>query len=61
MGGTTRDFARGSTLDRDGNILSTGAFTGTADFDPSGATLDLTSNGSDDIFVSKLDENGLVV
>jgi hypothetical protein len=61
LGGPTRDLARGSTLDRDGNILTTGAFTGTADFDPSGGTSNLVSNGSDDdIFVSKLDASGVL-
>jgi hypothetical protein len=33
-------------------------FQGTADFDPGAGTFHLTSSGSDDIFVSKLDSAG---
>jgi gliding motility-associated-like protein len=49
---------RGITLDGSGNVLTTGNFTGTADFDPSAATFNITSLGSEDIFLSKLDANG---
>jgi gliding motility-associated-like protein len=49
---------RGITLDGSGNVLTTGSFNGTADFDPGAATFNITSLGSEDIFLSKLDANG---
>jgi gliding motility-associated-like protein len=49
---------RGITLDGSGNVLTTGNFTGTADFDPGAGTFNITSLGSEDIFLSKLDANG---
>ncbi len=46
------------SVDRYGNIFSTGYFgTGAANFDP-GGTFQLTSKGSFDIFLSKLDASG---
>jgi hypothetical protein len=60
MGGTLEDVPGGTILDRSGNILITGAFAGTADFDPGAGTINFTSNGSSDVFVSKLDANGVL-
>ncbi|MCS3797844.1 SBBP repeat-containing protein [Niastella sp. OAS944] len=48
-------------LDARGNIYTTGFFSGTLDADPTGATVNLTSTGSDDIFITKLDTAGLYV
>lgn len=47
-------------IDRDplGNIYTTGAFTGTVDFDPGPGEFNLTSAGGSDIYVCKLDSNG---
>ena len=46
--------------DTDENMLMTGTFTGTIDFDPSNNVFNLTagSNGEDHIFILKLDANG---
>jgi hypothetical protein len=45
-------------LDKFGSIYSTGLFNGTIDTDPSSFTYYLTSNGTIDIFVCKLNSNG---
>ena len=46
-------------LDDAGNTYLTGRFQGTVDFDPSpGGTFNLTSQGSTDIFIQKLDSQG---
>jgi hypothetical protein len=44
-------------IDASNNIILTGEFVGTANFNPTG-TFNLTSNGDRDVFVVKLDENG---
>ena len=46
------------TVDNNGNVYTTGDFDGTGDFDPGPGVYNLTSAGSEDIFVSKLDVNG---
>ena len=46
------------TLDASANVYVTGSFTGTADFDQGAAITNLTSAGSTDIFVLKLDAAG---
>ncbi len=58
MGGTTLDISKGIKVDASGNVYTTGYFMGIADFDPSAATANLTSAGSTDIFISKLDASG---
>ncbi|MBK7338438.1 MAG: SBBP repeat-containing protein [Saprospirales bacterium] len=59
MGGTNNDWGLSLTLDGSGNVLVTGYFMGTADFDPSGATANLTgAGGSQDAFIAKYDASG---
>ncbi|WP_301928458.1 gliding motility-associated C-terminal domain-containing protein [Ferruginibacter sp.] len=58
MGGKSTDQAQSIKLDAQGNILTTGTFQGTADFDPGPGTFNLTATGALDIFISKLDANG---
>lgn len=55
-GGTDRGNA--ICLDSANNIYTTGLFLGTTDFDPNAGVVNLTSKGSLDIFVLKLDLSG---
>lgn len=64
MGGGGDDWGNSIALDANGNILTTGVFQATSDFDPSGSTANLTAIGANnvyDIFVSKLDGSGTYV
>jgi len=61
MGGVNIDVAYGIAVDGSNNVYTTGNFKGSCDFDPSAATYTLTSGGTDDIFVSKLDASGTFV
>ena len=58
MGGTASDYGLSITTDASNNVYATGRFSRTVDFDPSTSTANLTSVGSFDIFVLKLDKNG---
>lgn len=58
MGGTSLDYGNSIALDASGNVYTTGSFYGTVDFDPSASIYNLTSEGNDDAFVSKLDASG---
>lgn len=54
LGGTGGDIGNCVTVDASGNIITTGNFSGTADFDPYPAIYNLTSAGSTDLFLVKL-------
>lgn len=58
LGGTSHDNAISMALDSDDNILITGSFLGTADFDPGAASFNLTPIGTLDIFIAKLNSSG---
>lgn len=58
MGGTQDDMDFELTIDATGNVYTTGSFNASADFDPGAGTFSLTSNGSRDAFISKLDAAG---
>jgi hypothetical protein len=58
-GSTGTDAAYGIAFDSENNILVTGYFSGTVDFDPSqGGVNTQTAAGNEDMFVSKFDSNG---
>lgn len=57
-GGASADGVGPVEVDRWENIYTTGYFFGTADFDPSSATFNLSSQGSSDCFVHKVDSAG---
>lgn len=62
LGGAGTDSGAGIFVDSTGsNVYIVGGFNGTADFDPSGSTANLTSAGNTDIFISKLDSSGTYV
>jgi uncharacterized membrane protein YqhA len=58
MGGTGSDYVYSITSDASGYIYTSGYFQGTVDFDPGSGTYNLTSAGSYDIFIQKLDAAG---
>ena len=58
MGGTGSDRGYGIAVDSAANVHTTGYFWETIDFDLGTGTYNLTSAGSADIFVSKLERGG---
>lgn len=58
IGGINNDFAYGITLDPTGNVIVTGSFAGTVDFDPNVGVTNLNSALASGIFVLKLDALG---
>jgi len=61
LGGSLEEKGNSIALDNDNNIYITGVFSGTADFNPGDATFEMTSKGSFDLFVCKLDQEGNLV
>jgi hypothetical protein len=57
-GGIDSDAGTSAAVDQAGNVYITGLFWGTADFDPGPGTFNLTSLGSYDLFILKLDASG---
>jgi len=58
IGGTYFDEGHGITVDDSDNILITGIFNLTADFDPGAGNYNLTTYGSSDAFLAKYNPNG---
>ncbi|MCT7956699.1 Ig-like domain-containing protein [Laspinema palackyanum] len=58
LGGSGNEYGDTLIIDSSGNVYTTGSFQGTADFNPSAATFNLTSAGGSDAFISKLDASG---
>lgn len=58
LGGANYEDGNAITIDNSGNIYVVGRFGGTADFDPSSNTFNLTSNGIFDMFICKLNNVG---
>ena len=58
MGGLYWDFGHSITLDTAGNILLTGMYRNTSDFDPGPGVANISSNGWYNLFVAKYDNDG---
>ena len=58
MRGASYELGISITIDTSSNVYTTGDFMGTVDFDPGAGTAYLTSAGSMDIFIQKLDTAG---
>ncbi|MEZ4972377.1 MAG: gliding motility-associated C-terminal domain-containing protein [Cyclobacteriaceae bacterium] len=56
--GTSSSTGNSVKVDNLGNVYTVGSFIGTTDFDPGTGTTNLVSPSSNDIFVSKLDQDG---
>jgi hypothetical protein len=61
VAGVPADCGNSVAIDGSGNAYVAGAFAGTVDFDPGAGVDNHTSNGDDDIFLSKFDPNGNLV
>lgn len=61
FGSVGNDQGNSIAVDPSENIFTTGFFDGTVDFDPSAAVFNLSSIGSWDVFVSKLDSLGNLI
>ena len=57
LGGAGQDYGQSIFL-KGGGVYTAGCFEGTVDFNPGSGTYNLTSGGSADIFISKMDSNG---
>ncbi|HAD98653.1 MAG TPA: hypothetical protein DCG19_14675, partial [Cryomorphaceae bacterium] len=58
IGGASIEYARDLAVDGSGNVYVTGEFQGSVDFDPGPQIHNLTSAGSNDYYVLKLDASG---
>jgi hypothetical protein len=58
IGGVNSDKANSISSDPAGNVISTGYFQGTADFDPGSGVTNIVSAGSWDVYINKLDSYG---
>ena len=58
IGGTLGEGGNAVVTDSSGNVLTTGFFAGTVDFDPGAGDSSLMSRGSNDFYISKLDQSG---
>jgi hypothetical protein len=61
IGGTSSDAGQSVKIDASGNYIIVGNYSGTCDLDPSAGVFNVTSSGNQDIFIVKLDQNGIFV
>lgn len=58
IGGAGNEVGSSIEIDAANNVITTGNFTSTADFDPGAGVANSTSLGLNDMFINKLDQNG---
>jgi hypothetical protein len=58
FGASAQDVGYSITTDASGNVYTMGTYSGTVDFDRGPAVFNLTSTGSTDIFILKMDPSG---
>ena len=58
IGGISSDVGLSTAIDDSGNVITTGTFQGTVDFNPDTGIFNLISGGNLDIFISKLNASG---
>lgn len=58
MGTPTQDYGKGISVDGNGNVFYTGAFSGAGDFDPGPGACIFTCNGTEDAIISEFDQFG---
>lgn len=61
IGSTGVDICNSIAVDNGNNIIATGKYRVTVDFDPSAVTNTVTSNGLDDIFLAKYTNSGTLI
>ncbi len=59
IGGLRDDYGQSITIDSSGSLYVTGSFSGNVDFNPGPNSFNLTSNKPEDLFVLKLNDNGV--
>jgi hypothetical protein len=59
FGDTGDDIARGVAIDPENNVLTTGRFAGTVDFNIDAGVANLISNGMEDVFITKVNEDAV--
>jgi gliding motility-associated-like protein len=58
FGGNDTEFSNSITTSKNGDVYTTGWFSGIVDFDPSTTVLNISSQGMTDIYIQKLDAQG---
>ena len=58
--GTGNVWPQSITVDNAGNTIISGSFSGTSDFDPGPGFVNVTAGGSTDMFIMKLDAEGIL-
>jgi hypothetical protein len=58
IGGISDEYGKSIAVDASGNVIATGTYSGTVDFDPSASVFNLSPVGASDIYILKLDASG---